>query len=58
MVGRLDEVANAMRRMEKESREIWESDGGTEGELTGDGDESETGDSVLADSPVEQKEKT
>ena len=49
VVGMLDEVASAMRRVEKESRDIWESSGDDEG-LSGE-DVSETGDSALVDSP-------
>lgn len=57
VVGRLDEVANAMRRVEKESREIWESDDGLEGAGSGDGEGTDTDASAMADSPVEAKER-
>ena len=49
VVGRLDEVASAMRRVEKESREIWESSDNDDVE-SGDDRGTDT-DSPLVDSP-------
>ena len=49
VVGRLDEVASAMRRVEKESREIWESSDGDD--VSGEGEGTDTEDNALADSP-------
>jgi hypothetical protein len=61
VVQRLDEVADAMRRVEREAREIWIDGDSGDGELTGteSGDLAETPTeaslSVLGDSPMSQR---
>ncbi|KAJ9660656.1 hypothetical protein H2198_002398 [Neophaeococcomyces mojaviensis] len=69
VVSKLDEVANAMRRVEKESREIWNDSSGSEdmGDVTEiDASRSagvlgesavDTDTDVLVDSPVESKRR-
>ncbi len=55
VVGRLDEVASAMRRVEKESREIWESSDGDDGDddemVSGEDEVTDTEESAMANSP-------
>ena len=56
VVSKLDEVASAMRRVEKESRDLWE-DGGTDDEgsvVTGTGDELE---SRSPESPMDRRRR-